>query len=84
MLRLSSPGTARAIYAFRAVPWMGSELTPLERELIGIAVDTMPSHRFVPTLMLHVQNAVELGAGARAITEVLDIAAAAPDHRGVR
>jgi alkylhydroperoxidase/carboxymuconolactone decarboxylase family protein YurZ len=83
ILRLCSPDVARAIYAFRAAPWRGTALTPLQKELIGIAVDTMPSHRFLPTLRLHVANAVALGAGRLTISEVLDISGAAPPHRGV-
>ena len=83
ILRLSGPATARAVYRFRAAPWLGTELSPLQKELIGISVDTMPSHRFLPTLRLHVRNAVALGGGRLAIAEVLDIAGAAPDHRGV-
>lgn len=83
IVRLCDPDVARTIYAFRAAPFRTSALSALQKELIGIAVDTMPSHRFLPTLRLHVTNAVDLGAGRVAITEVLDISSAAPPHRGV-
>jgi alkylhydroperoxidase/carboxymuconolactone decarboxylase family protein YurZ len=83
VVRLMAPEVARAVYAFRAAPFSTEAITPLQKELVGIAVDTMPSHRFLPTLRLHVDNAVRLGAGLRTITEVLDVAGAAPPHRGV-
>jgi alkylhydroperoxidase/carboxymuconolactone decarboxylase family protein YurZ len=83
IVRLCDPEVARAIYAFRAAPFRTAALTALQKELIGIAVDTMPSHRFLPTLRLHVTNALSLGAGHAAIVAVLDIAGAAPPHRGV-
>jgi alkylhydroperoxidase/carboxymuconolactone decarboxylase family protein YurZ len=82
--RLSPPETLEALLRFRAAPWASDALTPLRMELIGIAVDSMPSHRFLPTLRMHAGRARELGAGRREIVEVLDIAAAAPPHRGVR
>ncbi len=84
LLRLSPMSAVRAVAEYRAVPWASTTLTALQRELIGIAVDAMPSHRFLPTLLLHVRQATALGAGRRAVRQVLDIAAAAPDHPGVR
>jgi alkylhydroperoxidase/carboxymuconolactone decarboxylase family protein YurZ len=84
IIRFCEPDVARAIFAFRAAPWLGQSLSALQKEFIGIAVDTMESHRFLPTLRLHVANAIQLGAGRLAVTEVLDISGAAPGHRGVR
>lgn len=83
LVRLSPEPTVRALLDFRAAPWFGTTLTPLQKELIGIAVDSMPSHRFLPTLRVHVRRAKELGVGQRAVQRVLEIAAATPDHRGV-
>jgi alkylhydroperoxidase/carboxymuconolactone decarboxylase family protein YurZ len=83
LVRLSPEQTVQAVMDYRAAPWSGTALSTLQREYIGIAVDTMPSHRFLPTLRMHVQRARELGAGQAAVRQVLDIAAAAPEHRGV-
>jgi alkylhydroperoxidase/carboxymuconolactone decarboxylase family protein YurZ len=84
LLRLSPLPAVRAVADYRAAPWAGATLTVLQREFIGIAVDAMPSHRFLPTLLMHVRQATAQGAGRRAICQVLDIAAAAPSHPGVR
>lgn len=84
LLRLSPLPAVRAVAEYRAAPWAGTTLTLLQREFIGIAVDAMPSHRFLPTLLMHVRQATAQGAGRRAVRQVLDIAAAAPDHPGVR
>lgn len=73
----------KAVLDFRAAPWSSRTLSPLQMELIGIAVDTMPSHRFLPTLRMHVGRALELGAGRREIEDVLALSAAAPAHRGL-
>jgi hypothetical protein len=51
---------------------------------VGVAVDTMPSHRFLPTLLMHLRQTVLVGAGRRAILQVLDVAAATSLHPGVR
>lgn len=84
LLRLSPLSAVRAVAEYRAVPWASTTLTALQRELVGIAVDAMPSHRFLPTLLMHVRQATAQGAGRCAVRQVLDIAAAAPDHPGVR
>jgi alkylhydroperoxidase/carboxymuconolactone decarboxylase family protein YurZ len=83
LVRLSPDQTVQAVMDYRAAPWDGTSLSMLQREYIGIAVDSMPSHRFLPTLRMHVQRARELGAGQAAVRQVLAIAAAAPGHRGV-
>jgi alkylhydroperoxidase/carboxymuconolactone decarboxylase family protein YurZ len=83
LVRLSPEQTVQAVMDYRAAPWFGTTLSMLQRELVGIAVDSMPSHRFLPTLRMHVRRARELGAGRTAVWQVLAIAAAAPEHRGV-
>lgn len=83
LVRLVPEPMVKAVLDFRAAPWLSENLTTLQMELIGIGVDTMPSHRFLPTLRMHVGRALELGAGRRAIEEVLSISAAAPQHRGL-
>lgn len=83
LVRLVPEPMVRAVLDFRAAPWFSETLAPLQMELIGIAVDTMPSHRFLPTLRMHVGRALDLGAGRRQIEDVLAISAAAPQHRGL-
>lgn len=78
-----SPTAFEGFFAFRSLPNLDPQVDPLTKELMAIAVDAVPSHRFVPTLRLHVLRAIELGAGRAAILATLDRAAAAPDHPGV-
>ncbi len=82
LLRLSPEGFA-AFFDYCAVPWKTGALRAVTKELISIAVDACPTHRYLPGLRLHLGNAIKLGAGRRAILETLEIAAAAPPHRGV-
>jgi alkylhydroperoxidase/carboxymuconolactone decarboxylase family protein YurZ len=82
LVRLS-PTAFEGFFAYRSLPWLDPRLDPLTKELMAIAVDALPSHRFLPTLRLHVARAIELGAGRTAILATLDRAAAAPDHPGV-
>jgi alkylhydroperoxidase/carboxymuconolactone decarboxylase family protein YurZ len=83
LVRLSPTATVQAVLDYRAAPWQGEQVSMLQREYVGIAVDSMPSHRFLPTLRMHVLRARELGAGQDDVRQVLAIAAAAPEHRGV-
>jgi alkylhydroperoxidase/carboxymuconolactone decarboxylase family protein YurZ len=83
LLRMS-PAAFEAFFVYCAVPWRSKKLTPLVKELISIAVDASATHRYLPGLRLHLANALKLGAGRRAILQALDIAAQAPEHRGVR
>jgi alkylhydroperoxidase/carboxymuconolactone decarboxylase family protein YurZ len=82
LVRLS-PTAFEGFFAYRSLPWEEPLLDPLTKELMAIAVDAVPSHRFLPTLRLHVEKAIELGAGRTEILAALDAAAAAPDHPGV-
>jgi alkylhydroperoxidase/carboxymuconolactone decarboxylase family protein YurZ len=79
-----SPTAFEGFFAYRSLPWLEPTIDPLTKELMAIAVDAVPSHRFLPTLRLHVLKALELGAGSAAILATLDLAAAAPSHPGVR
>jgi alkylhydroperoxidase/carboxymuconolactone decarboxylase family protein YurZ len=83
LLRLS-PEAFEAFFIYCAVPWKTGTLPAVTKELISLAADATPSHRYLPGLRLHVGNAVGLGVGRAAILQTLDIAAAAPSHRGVR
>ncbi|MNG36489.1 hypothetical protein D3C84_1235290 [compost metagenome] len=66
-----------------AVPWKTAALRAYLKELISLAVDAAPSHRFMPGLRLHLANAVQLGVGRKAILQALAIASDAPLHRGI-
>ncbi len=58
-------------------------LGKLERELVRLAIDATPTHRYVPGLRFHVGCAVRLGASKAQVREVLARAARAPVHVGV-
>lgn len=83
MLRLS-PDQFVAFFDYCAVPWKSGTIRARCKELIALASDATPTHRFLPGFRLHLRNALSLGAGRAAILETLDLAAAAPPHRGTR
>ncbi|UUZ62711.1 carboxymuconolactone decarboxylase family protein [Polaromonas sp. P1-6] len=79
----ASPQGFDAFFRYCAVPWTMAKLPPLTKELVSMAVDATPTHRFLPGMRLHLRNAVKLGAGRESVLKVLEIAAAAPTHPGV-
>lgn len=83
MLRLS-PAQFEAFFSFCEVPWRGKAVSAATKELAAIACDASPSHRFLPGFLFHLEMAVSMGIGRRAIMETLDIAAATSIHRGTR
>jgi alkylhydroperoxidase/carboxymuconolactone decarboxylase family protein YurZ len=83
MLRLS-PDQFVAFFDYCAVPWRSGTVRARCKELIAMACDATPAHRFLPGFRLHLRNALALGAGKRAVIETLALAAAAPAHRGTR
>ena len=78
-----SPDAFVAFCEYCALPWKTKNVPAITKELIALAVDATPTHRFLPGVKLHLRNAIELGAGRRAILETLLIASHAPPHRGV-
>lgn len=74
----------RAFFDYCAVPWKTAHLRAYQKELISLAVDATPGHRFLPGFKLHLENALQLGVGQAAIEEVLTLARNAPEHTGVR
>lgn len=72
-----------AFFRYCAVPWKSGHLPVLTKELMSMAADATPTHRYMPGMRLHLLNAIRLGAGRAAITQTLDIAAASPEHPGV-
>jgi len=79
----ASPAGFEAFFRYCAVPWQNPQLTPLAKELIALATDATPTHRFLPGMRLHLRNALKLGAGYAEILQTLQIASAAPVHAGV-
>lgn len=82
LLRMS-PDTFVAFFDYCAVPWKSRALRTVTKELLSLAADSTPTHRYKPGFLVHLKNALDLGAGARTIREILEISAAAPVHRGV-
>lgn len=56
-------------------PWKSGSLTPAERELMYIAIDTSISHTYEPGMRMHIQNALRYGATKDQIMEVFQLAA---------
>lgn len=79
----ASPEGFDAFFRYCAVPWIRPQLSPLTKELISLAVDASPTHRFLPGMRLHLRNALKLGAGREAVLGALEIAALSPPHPGV-
>lgn len=82
LLRLS-PEAFEGFIAYGAIPSRTRQLRPVVKEIIAVAVDSLPNHRYLPGLRLHLANALRLGAGRAEITETVAIAAAAPEPPGV-
>jgi alkylhydroperoxidase/carboxymuconolactone decarboxylase family protein YurZ len=78
-----SPESFEAFFAICAVPWRMGNLPARTKELIALASDAMPAHRYLPGIRIHVAGALATGAGRRAVEEAIDIGAAAPEHKGV-
>lgn len=81
LLRLSSDQFV-AFFDYCAVPWKSGKVRGALKELIAMACDATPAHRFGPGFRLHLGNAIKLGVGKRAVMEVLEIAAVVPAHDG--
>ncbi|WP_161316059.1 carboxymuconolactone decarboxylase family protein [Sneathiella litorea] len=56
-------------------PWQSRSLTPRERELIFIAIDSSASHNYEAGLRLHIRNALKAGAHRDEIIEVMHLVA---------
>lgn len=78
-----SPDAYQAFFAYCALPWRSGTVRGRLKELIAMACDATPTHRYLPGVRLHLTNAVRLDAGRIAVRRALDIAAAAPSHPGV-
>lgn len=78
-----SPDMFIAFRDYVGVPWRTGVLRAKEKEIIYLASDATPTHRYLPGLRLHVANALERGASRQEITGALDIAGAAGPARGI-
>lgn len=83
MLRLSSDQFV-AFFDYCAVPWKSGTVRGRLKELIAMACDATPGHRFLPGFRLHLANAVALGVGRTQIMETIALAARVPLHEGTR
>jgi alkylhydroperoxidase/carboxymuconolactone decarboxylase family protein YurZ len=81
MLLLSSD-MFEGFFAYCAIPWKTRTVRGITKELVAMASDATPNHRFAPGFRVHLKNAIALGAGRLAILETLQIAAASPSHTG--
>ncbi|MES2480590.1 MAG: carboxymuconolactone decarboxylase family protein [Pseudomonadota bacterium] len=82
-LLAASPDGFDAFFRYCAVPWNSGHLPALSKELIAMASDATPTHRYLPGMRLHLRNALKLGAGQAMLRSVLELAAQAPAHPGV-
>lgn len=79
----ASPDGFDAFFRYCAVPWKSGQLPALSKELIAMASDATPTHRYLPGMRLHLRNALKLGAGKAMVLGVVELAAQAPAHPGV-
>ena len=67
------PELFAAYTEFSSVPWRTGPLTPAAKELIYIAYDIAATHLYAPGTKLHMRNALNHGATAEQILEVMEI-----------
>ena len=79
MLELD-PEMFAAYTEFSSVPWRSGTLPPKVKEFVYIAFDTAATHLYVQGLKLHISNAIEHGATASEILEVMEIASVLGIH----
>jgi alkylhydroperoxidase/carboxymuconolactone decarboxylase family protein YurZ len=79
MLELD-PEMFAAYTEFSSVPWRTGTLTPAEKELIYIAFDIAATHLYVPGTKLHIRNALNHGATAGQVLEVMEVASVLGIH----
>jgi alkylhydroperoxidase/carboxymuconolactone decarboxylase family protein YurZ len=77
-----SPDIFAGFFDYCAIPWKSGTVPARVKELIAMASDATPAHRFGPGFRVHMGNAIKLGCGRTEILEALSLAAAAPPHRG--
>jgi alkylhydroperoxidase/carboxymuconolactone decarboxylase family protein YurZ len=78
-LRLD-PELFDAYLEFSSYPWKRGTLAPKVKEFVYIAFDVAATHLYVPGLELHIENALNHGATAAEILEVMEIASVLGIH----
>jgi alkylhydroperoxidase/carboxymuconolactone decarboxylase family protein YurZ len=67
------PELLEAYVQYSTVPWKSDELTPKERELVYIAIDSQTTHLYAEGLRAHIRNALGHGATAAEIMAVFEL-----------
>ena len=81
LIRLS-PNQFEAFFTYCQLAWKTRAVRARTKELVALACDATPAHRFAPGFLLHLDNAIAIGVGRQAILETLRMAADAPAHDG--
>ncbi len=68
-----APDYFAAYSKFSSVPWQTGTLDPKVRELIYVAITASTTHLFEPGILVHAQNALQLGATINQVMEVLQL-----------
>ncbi len=76
----ADPELADALERYISVPYRRGALEPKVREFIGLAVNASATHLFEPAIRAHIGNALDLGATADELIEVLELASALGIH----
>jgi alkylhydroperoxidase/carboxymuconolactone decarboxylase family protein YurZ len=76
LLRLA-PDAFELFFAYSGLPWQSGSLAPRLKELLYVAIDSTPTHVYVPGLWIHVANARGLGASPGDVATVMLAAARA-------
>ena len=74
------PEMFTAYTEFSSVPWRTGTLAPKVKEFVYIAFDTAATHLYAKGLKLHIENAIDHGATAEEILEVMEIASVLGIH----
>lgn len=82
-LRQLSPDAFETFFRIGALTFRAQHLSQRTIELVSIAVDVVPQHRFLPGLALHVDGAIRAGTNHQQIEEAVEIGFAAPPSPGV-
>lgn len=69
----NSPDYFEAYTKFSAYPWTNGALEPKVKEFVYIAIDATTNHLYEPGIRIHIRNALNHGATASEIVEVLEI-----------
>jgi len=67
------PDLVAAYLEYSALPWETGPLAPKVKEFVYIAIDASTTHLFLPGLRQHFENAIDHGANADEILQVLEI-----------